>query len=284
MNVIWFPTYRCNLKCPQCAARALPIFSAPEISYKKWIEIFKGQGIKKMTISGREPFMFKGIFAVMNSLPDCVFHIESNILLPLEKMLVPVKPNVTVVGTCHFPPGTRDYDTFVKNAKLLKERGFNVRIKYDMLASPGGMHEKAWEDDRAQLLKDLEGVGVWHGYSGFDDMLLFHRYFIYGGSVEKCRYGYTHVTISPDGRVFRCTGHIYQNISCMGDLKKKPLNEIVFKSSSPCEIASCTCGVQGGKIYDPKLVELADKKIDINSKPPQNYYLILKEKLAGILK
>ena len=284
IDVIWFPTYRCNLKCPQCAARKLPIFSAKEIPYTEWITIFKNQNIRKMTISGREPFLFKGLLDVMNTLPNCEFHIESNLLLDMDKIIKPIKPKVTVVGTCHFAPGTKNYNKFIKNAKLLKANGFNIGIKYDMLASKGGMSEKFWEADKEKLVEDLKDVGVWHRYSGFDDMLLFNNYLIYGGSTKQCRFGYSHITISPDGRVFRCTGHIYQNILCMGDLKVNKINELMFKSVQPCKNAACTCAIQEGKEYDNKIVALAVKKIDIKSITPQYYYLISKDKMPDSFK
>ncbi len=134
-------TYRCNLKCKYCYAKANEI-NLEELSLNKWKDILNHaykKGLRGLEITGGEPFLYKDILDFIDFVSDkFIFEINTNgffINKEVAKFLASKSPKAIQISLDAPKPeihdkyrGTGSWKTALKALKFLREEGIYTRI------------------------------------------------------------------------------------------------------------------------------------------------------------
>jgi len=134
-------TYRCNLKCKYCYAKANDI-SFEEIPVNKWIEILNhcyDKGLRALEITGGEPFLYKGILEFIDFISEkFIFEINTNgyyINKEVAKFLADKKPKAIQISLDAPTPKIHDkyrgkgsWKKALKAIEILRTEGIHTRI------------------------------------------------------------------------------------------------------------------------------------------------------------
>jgi len=134
-------TYRCNLKCKYCYAKANEI-SFEEIPLIKWIDILNhsyNRGLRALEITGGEPFLYKEFFEFIDFISEkFIFEINTNghfINKEVAKFLANKKPKAIQISLDAPKPEIHDkyrgqgsWEKALKAIKILREEGIHTRI------------------------------------------------------------------------------------------------------------------------------------------------------------
>jgi len=134
-------TYRCNLKCKYCYAKANEV-SFEEIPLSKWIDILNhsyNRGLRALEITGGEPFLYKEIFEFIDFISEkFIFEINTNghfINKEVARFLANKKPKAIQISLDAPKPEIHDkyrgkgsWEKALKAIKILREEGIHTRI------------------------------------------------------------------------------------------------------------------------------------------------------------
>lgn len=255
IGITWFNTYICNLKCAECAARALPIWEEHEPRpAEDWIQLFSNPPIpfSWFCVSGRELSCFPKLDSVLDVI-KCPIYLESNLEVHPKDWISEDNLKKTTIfnATYHHLPTYEHREKWMQKLSYLKSINPTMLLifKYDITQS----------NNITKEVDEMNADAIKHGANrtfnnSLCEKLLYHKYFLYSGRHDQCEFGYSRIVISPIGDVYRCTGHIYQGVYCMGNIFKDGWG-ILYDSIRPCEIAGCTCSVQPTDKFDQKLTE-----------------------------
>lgn len=247
LDLIWMPTFRCNLSCAFCAARSLPVRAhGIELPPAEWIEIFAAcpHEINQVALTGGEPSIYRGLADVI-SAGHWRICIDTNLRVAPETWLRPDDyDRVKAVNAgLQWDPDHEEAARYWQHLRWLVERLPAAHIAV--------CHTVLWRDrpemwDRARAHTEASGA---HEYrqQAFDDTFLWRdRWPQTPGRRAQCAAGYDAATIMPDSSVYRCIGHCYYKVQCLGNLKADGWG-ILLPEPEPCEVLFCTTCDQANK-------------------------------------
>lgn len=239
------PTFACNLKCAHCCARTLPMDKYKgHLTADQWIKIFSDlqEPVDLLCIGGREPSLYSGLTEVLRSLP-WHFAIDTNVVIHPQEWLTP-----DLYDRCDYvnpslqfrPDHPRAEPEFWSRLRWLSEnmpQRTQIYISHVMTQHAHPIEEQQVLDEIAKLGDDR----IKHVKLGFDDTFMYReRVPIQPGmAYESCSSGKDVIVVFPDGSVFRCIGHAYYDIDCLGNLVTDGW-DVLLKESQPCDQCLCT--------------------------------------------
>jgi len=242
--VCWMPTLRCPLKCGYCAARALPVDThgkpSSELTPEQWIALWQAapRPIEQVAITGGEPGVYAGLGQVLAAV-TWPFTVDSNLTVDPRKWL----PEVTwgrvkaVNAGLHFHPAHERAAEYWQRLKWLRDRlPETAQVVCCYVATQRELPAEAREiaDRAAECGAEVRPLML-------DDSFLYRERFPVrrGETAELCAQGAWYATVFPDSAVYRCTGHSYYAVNCMGKLNEGGW-AIVPDKAYPCADILCT--------------------------------------------
>jgi len=238
LNLIWLPTFRCNLSCAYCAARALPtVTHGNELPASTWIDIFDAcpNNIEQVAITGGEPSVYHGLDRVI-SAGKWQICIDSNLRIHPEKWLVPdAYARVRAVNAgLQFDADHPEVASYWEHIAWLRETLPDAQIVCANVHLWRELPER-WERAKERSLE----IGVEYRPQTFDATYLWKEHYPQTpGRRESCSSGYSSVVVLPDGAVYRCIGHAYFKVGLLGNLRNGW--DCLLDAPAPCETLFCT--------------------------------------------
>lgn len=245
-EIIFIPTWRCNLRCPYCDYRAeqkshgmveLNSFGkhytiGPEIPWPLWIAylyVFKPYHLE---LTGGEPTLYEGLAKFLDHLPsNCSWAMTSNTL-----------GNVSDFESYNCRAWTASYhfvkeSEFLKSIQTLRLKGFTVRVTMVLTPENFKKIEKAVKLFRKEEFPINIHPYLKQGFSWGNHQDIFQKFkemhdgnwvdFISGIPMEfkgdrydHCEAGNYYFALWPDGTVYRCLSSIlHDGESSKGHIK-----------------------------------------------------------------
>lgn len=230
-EIVWVPTWRCNLKCPYCDYRVIQAENRAgyllrtfdqewefgrEFRWPEWIVCLNRFRPYHLELTGGEPLMYKDLPDLLAHVPaDSSWAITSNTLLDVRAF----EP-----GNCKFWTASYHYhsrERFMENVDWLRRRGFPIRAT--LVLTPEN-HEQCFEE-MLRFRQDEVMVNVhpvlkqgfsWKDHPVLLDMARRLHDGIWVNFVEdvpkewaprkfrNCNAGGKYFALMPDGTVLRC--------------------------------------------------------------------------------
>lgn len=143
-NILCYPTFKCNYKCPYCnviTRGKMPERFPDEHSGKEWAEMFNKLEPSLIGFSGGELFLNVSKWSLREFLENVdkkhIIAITSNLSWDPDSVLpwlTKVRKEKRVHITFSFHESMTDIDTFIAKMKILKENGINSTIS--IVAAP----------------------------------------------------------------------------------------------------------------------------------------------------
>ena len=271
LDVIWMPTFRCNLNCTYCAARRLPQVThgfwdkhrskfgeelrdgrTEELPPDEWIRIFSEcpYPIRQVAITGGEPSVYRSLPKVL-AATEWDFTIDSNLRLHPRTWLKPDwydRCKVVNAGL-QFDPAHEEVKGYWKHLEWLRDELPEASIVCTCVV--------LWRDleNRWDLAKKMAAdIGVDFLALTFDDSFLFNEVeplFPGPGSREWCDAGYKGGVILPDTAMYRCIGHTNYTVDLLGHLDTEGWG-ILLDTPEACDTLICTICDQWHKCSQTK--------------------------------
>lgn len=135
-------TNRCNLKCLHCYRKSEPL--GVELNCSEWAVILnnlRNHGCTFLRITGGEPLLHNDFLEIFRLAYDLGFYIElstngtmiDDVISSLDTMR-PDRITVSIYGSSNetyrtFCHSTNGFDQMIRNVKMLKSKGMNVRLQ-----------------------------------------------------------------------------------------------------------------------------------------------------------
>lgn len=263
----WDMHYSCNFRCPYCfytSADWTEIakknhYRDPDDWIAAWERIAGRYGRCQLRVTAGEPFTYPGfvdLAARLTSLHDVQITSNCSYSEAMREFTERVDPARSELD-CTFHPLQADFDEFLRNVLLLREKGFTANVCY--LAYTPQM------DVMAEFKEKFRRAGVymnlaiyWGGHKGVqypqgytpEEKDLIKTVAGDGWELEtvnlepidvrgkRCAAGQRYAVVQTDGRVFRCgqLAHEYQSIGSLFDPAFK-----LFDNGRLCESDYCRC-------------------------------------------
>jgi len=257
MKLNWWPTFKCNLRCAYCAARALPFARyGEERSGAEWLEVFaQWPQLDKLMSSGREATCYGDLSLVMDAV-DWPLMLETNLEIhPKEWMTDSIAERlVKMRTTLHRHVEHRLATAYWEKIQWLRETVPKTVVYATTLVTqqtdPKDVEtfKRRSTDAGAHLVK----------INYVNEAFLWRDYISYQGSVGQCVAGSDGVVLLPDGTAFRCTGHAYYGINPLGNVFEVGA-DVLLAAPAPCTFANCSCRTEKITDHDAALVEGAHR-------------------------
>jgi MoaA/NifB/PqqE/SkfB family radical SAM enzyme len=261
--LVWNIHYACNYRCPYCwwygkwqnLAKLNRYLSVEEWT-KYWSNIYNKYGCVRIEVSGGEPFIypnFKELVLELSKMHTLV--ITTNLSTDIGDFTEQINSEkVKIIPSFH--PLFVDFYTFIKKARLLKEKGFTTDVHY--LAYPPqikylGLYKEKFES--AGLVFSV--LIFWGNYNGINypegyteeernfihsclDYCAQEKFQVIAERERKgslCQAGHYYAVIQGDGRVVRCEGSdLNEEVGNFFDKNFKLLDKAL-----PCNTEPCNC-------------------------------------------
>lgn len=237
-SVLFFPTFRCNLRCSYCQYHLKDNVLAtcngvnwdigPELSPEAWIAFFSEYAPLHVEICGGEPTIYGGLGQLIAQLPeDCTWAITSNGVkrfggLPREKIRKCYGYTITVHLEYCKRPGF--VENVLNNARLLRNREYPVKLttvvtpgllplveqyvprwreEFTVNVHPAALlNEITWEDLPEQWARVQELAG--------EGLVEFPRSVAESPCYDICTAGDRRYWFQlPDGKILRCLSQLF---------------------------------------------------------------------------
>lgn len=243
-----FITMRCNLNCSFCLNsleknKEFNRLKFREISGEKWINALnriKSRSETPITLSGGEPFLHPDFIYIINNLkPELSIDILTNLhwgeqgikkfIQEIDSKKINRNSPYPSIRVSYHPEQMEDGETLLKNAKLLKDAGFNIGIYSVQFPSPKQlqaitqMQFKCASEGILFRIKDFTGK-----YEGIDDKgnpfsILYGDYSKYPECIsldelKSCLCKNSDLLIGPNGNVYKCHRDLYLEEFPIGNL------------------------------------------------------------------
>ena len=254
-SIIWNMTRKCNFRCEYCY---FPHDNSPvteTLDVERITAFLDGTGCTwKVGLTGGEPFIYPGIIDICERLTENhVLGIDTNLSVSskIAEFAARIDPkrvhNLYVALHIQERERVKGVDAFIRNARLLLDRGFEVIVNY--VVHPTLEH-------RFQADRDFfAGHGIRITPRPFRGEFDGRRYpeaygerarDIFGDDPEQgrkvafnfhgvpCSAGRTLLRMEPDGTVFRCPG----DKTVLGNVMTAVA---LYEGSPPCTKKRCPC-------------------------------------------
>ncbi len=210
-SILFVPTFKCNYNCPYCNVTKEKLGSIyKEINWRKWRKFFENIPPATVSISGGEPFLYKRIVRLVNSLKKHKVHIVTNLSM-LRKIK---KINRSIRFTVSFHPHMISLSAFKEKIIKLQRWGFSFQI--NIVAYPDII-------DSLKFFKEVfENMGIHVNVDPYiDPSFTYSReellkikkfvrnrvtnFYANEGRKKKCNAGRKYFVIVPNGDVFACS-------------------------------------------------------------------------------
>ncbi len=243
-SAVWFMTWKCNMKCTYCweVQRIASGDLIPEklTSYLDWLEPWKKLNPEILDISGGEPFLQKDFVPFINGLNNSTkISITTNLTHDLTDFVQNVNPDKINSITCSLHPSQKllPFDLYVGRILLLKNRGFDLTVNFvtwpeqlwlipkykkyfeneigvrfhvdPYAATP--THPFKWSNSELDFIKKYVGSDRSHWFKNEDE------------NDVLCSGGVEHISVQPNGDIYRCIEDKHRNIKPIANLKDKNL-------------------------------------------------------------
>jgi MoaA/NifB/PqqE/SkfB family radical SAM enzyme len=266
----WDIHYACNYRCPYCwfngiwpklakQNKYLPLEELIEI----WSKVYKNYGAVRILILGGESFIYPNFQELIKELSKIHFvEITSNLSVKLGDLIREMDPShISITGTFH--PLFANFDNFIKNALILKEKGMSDRIWY--LAYPPQIKLLQYYKEKFDKYEiPLSVMTFWGEYNGIkypqgytqEEKNIFMPY-LGNREGEKfqlepkevkgklCHAGQRYAVIKADGLVYRCGENYFRSIGNLFNDDFKLLDEPLA-----CESEFCPCNEWAGLLVN----------------------------------
>lgn len=254
-NLMWNMTRKCNFACRYCY---YPHDHSPvdqTLDPEALAALLDRTGYSwTVTLTGGEPFLYPDFVGICRCLTENQFiEIDSNLSLSdlIARFAEAVEPGRVklIYASLHIEERERrnGVDAFIKNAHLLMNKGFKVKVNYVIHPRVAGRFQRDWERFKKlgiELVpRPFKGVHQGKPYPESYDQ---RTRTIFQGQPKAgakmvfdfkgipCEGGRTFVRLEPDGTFFRCSG----DKTVLGQLGRGVrLND----RAEPCAAASCPC-------------------------------------------
>jgi MoaA/NifB/PqqE/SkfB family radical SAM enzyme len=261
-TAIWWTTMACNFKCKYCwevqAQERGEFKPEPFLPWQQWLEVWNRLKPKHLDITGGEPFLpGLGLVDILKGLDrEILVSITSNLSHSLLEFVKATNPQQVHSITASFHPsenGTKanpmNPEIFLGRILFLKEFGYSVTA--NIVAWP----EQIWLIPHWVGMFEAQGIR-WHvdpyqsiayypwKYTEAQQELL-RRYLapnrLFGvdpqpdGRVVSCSGGCDHISVQPDGDVWRCILERQQLLNPMGNLFEDGFD--LLEKQLPCSQA-----------------------------------------------
>ncbi|MFH1202405.1 MAG: radical SAM protein [Candidatus Omnitrophota bacterium] len=299
----WDIHYACNYRCPYCWFSGHWQDLIKQNKYpalgkivEAWNKIYKKYGPARIAIIGGEPFIYPNFKELIKELSKIHYiEITSNLSIKLDDFVKEISPsNVSVTGTFH--PLFANFENFVKNILILKEKGMSNHIWY--LAYPPQTRLMPYYKERLEkygiplsvmtFWGKYNGVQYPQGYTDEEKAIIMPQLGDREGEKfqlelkdvkgKLCCAGQLYANIKADGLAYRCGGSYSKAIGNFFNDDFKLLD-----NPSPCESETCPCNewvgllAEGKYLQESSAIELrtAGNKKEINRSniPPYRPFL-----------
>lgn len=237
-QVQWYPTFRCNLKCPFCISRTLPnVQHHMELSSNDWIKIFSScpSKIGTISITGGEPSLYDGLSSVLEVVPTDKIFINSNLashLHPKEWLSNNVLNKIYGMALSYqWHPDSPGHEEFWERAVWIRENCTGeIKVQFVRTQQISNAAEN-------RLRKKSEEMGFSLRVVRFGHEWLYRDVFPVNDGSATCTAGSDFCVILPDGELYRCIGKSHVG-SSMGNLMLD--GWVLYKIPVFCNSMSCS--------------------------------------------
>lgn len=197
------PTWICPFKCSYCwveaTVRMRPMFHAEARPWQDWAMAINRDGIELIDIAGGEPFVYDGLYELMEHCPRTMFGLSTNGWRHEEIGRFAARPRLInlISINCSLHPESRNrtgyLDRYAASINSLRSAGYPVMAS--IVCS--GDNEAETERERAQLAE----AGVHVSLSPFEDM---QDVVELQDTPLLCQGGVDHLVLAPDGMAWPC--------------------------------------------------------------------------------
>ena len=212
MNIVWYPTLRCNLKCAYCNARSLPVIEhGKEQTANAWQELFWScrRQIGDLIICGGEPSLYQGLDRALETLPlPARVHVATNLAIDPESWLTEsVRPRIgSLLLSLHFDPSDKRAASFWLRAQWVRGVLPETYIRAHVTRT-----QQLMEEPIATAVRMAAERGLDLEITDFDDHWNWRNKLPERDGEAVCGGGADLVVLMPDGTAYRCLGHAYSN-------------------------------------------------------------------------
>lgn len=235
-SAVWFLTWKCNFRCPYCwevqRAKHGQIKHEDFLPSDKLAEAWNRIKPEVLDISGGEPFLQPNFIELLEQLRDGItVAITTNLAHDMTQFVQRISPlKVFSMTLSYHPTQNLNFDIFIGRALMLKNRGFSLTINYV------GYPEQLWMAE--EIKRRVEAVGLRFHFDPYSQTEFYpYKYsvaeeaevkrltgqdrknaFEAGKRPVLCSGGFDHVTVFPDGKVYRCINDKITGLPPVGEL------------------------------------------------------------------
>jgi len=235
-SAVWFITWKCNFRCPYCwevqRARHGQIKHEDFLPSDKLAEAWNRLKPEVLDISGGEPFLQPNFIDLLEGLQNGItVAITTNLAFDMTQFVQRITPlKVFSMTLSYHPSQNLSFEQFLGRALMLKNRGFTLTVNFV------GYPEQMWLAESVK--QKIEAAGLrWHfdpysqtefypyKYTPDEEALLKgqtgtdrQNAFVTVKRPVICSAGFDHVTVFPDGKVYRCINDKIMGLPPVGDL------------------------------------------------------------------
>ena len=266
-SAVWFMTWKCNMRCTYCweVQRIDAGELKPEklTSYLDWLEPWNRLRPQILDISGGEPFLQADFIEFLQQLDaDIRVSVTTNLSHDITRFVQEIPASRIQSMTCSLHPSQRNlpFDQFAGRVLLLKNRGFKLTVNF--VAWP----EQIWLIPKYKAYFE-EQIGVafhvdpyfptpTHPFEWTQKELNFLEPYV-GADRQHwfeqdarhqvlCSGGLEHISVQPNGDIYRCMTDPTQGIGPLGNLKDPSFR--LNQSVTACDVHHLCHGCDKDKI------------------------------------
>jgi MoaA/NifB/PqqE/SkfB family radical SAM enzyme len=237
-SAVWFITWNCQNHCQYCWERQRQVrgeFTPEKFQdWKAWADGWNrlvnliSIGFI-MDISGGEPFIQPGFIDMLKALDnDIRIAITTNLQANIVPFVREISPSKVFSMTLSYHPSEMDLNHFLGKALLLKNKGFTITVNF--VAWPEQMYllpivKKAIEENGIRFHVDPYAATPYmpyeldekekaflYPYVGIDRKPIVEKRNV------KCSAGMDHLTVMPDGNIYRCINDVISGAQPLGNM------------------------------------------------------------------
>lgn len=263
-SAVWFITWKCNFRCPYCwevqRAKHGQIKHEDFLPSDKLAEGWNRLKPEVLDISGGEPFLQPNFIELLEALDQSItVAITTNLSFDMTKFVQKITPSKVFSMTLSYHPSQNlQFEQFIGRALMLKNRGFNLTVNFV------GYPEQMWLTE--EIKRRVEAVGLRFHFDPYAQTEFYPYQYTeqeqdelkrQTGSDRQnafaqvkrpviCSGGFDHITVFPDGKVYRCINDKILKLPPVGDILDTNLK--LNSGMTPCADYNTCAGCNRDKV------------------------------------